>query len=656
MTQVPSDHDEAGPQEALVDLTKKLRKRERRLLQRLQKAQTARAKAVERLNRAQARLEKRTARLQRLEERLVLVRQQLQTLEALSEREPGSASQPQAAQAETATTSTAGAESSTGQDMKPAAATGASAEAGEIASGSAVLSELQALTHLLLEEGRREEQLRAGWGRSGPSSSAPADAAKDAGERTIDQTPAASEPEISAWLTFDQDQDTEPGARSEPDWVSQLAAGESNVSPTSQESLSELPAAHVAGEDARSQRPVAEQTSLQQSSAMEARQASSASAPPAAERPHQAALYGFDEPPDLPEAEGDDGEADFSPMTPAVLASSLLPASPAELVREARAAAEAAEEAARLAIERAALAAARLELLPSGRHLVQELAEVEQAVAQASHAAEVAQTTAREVEHWAQAIAPAADQASAPAQSGAFNRPAEAVSQHELQGELALDSTSETDAPAGTAEEDFPAPPTTVESRSETAASAASPPSEETQADPESALPQEKELLAPTETASPAILLQTEAIETSQPVEVEAMPPTQASEAPPSTEESAPSEVEPTTSSETTAPNEVALTTPDAPPISAAAEEQAEEKAADQDASAANLALEEAAETAEATTAAHQEMAEQAESAIPEATEEDTTQQASEQEEPGDATSVTQSASGGIEGEQTEAR
>ncbi|WP_052887480.1 hypothetical protein [Thermogemmatispora carboxidivorans] len=650
MTQVPSDHDEAGPQEALVDLTKKLRKRERRLLQRLQKAQAARAKAVERLNRAQARLEKRTARLQHLEERLSLVRQQLQTLEALTEGEPDSAPQPQS---ETAT-STAEAERSTAQDMKPAAATGASAETGEIASGSAVLSELQALTHLLLEEGRREEQLRAGWGRSGLSSPAPADTAKEAGERSFDQSPspAAFEPETSAWLSFDQDQDAEPGVRHEPDWVSQLAAGESNAGPTPKESLREL-SAHAAEDDASSQRATAEQISQQQSLALEARQASPA--PSAAERPHQAALYGFDEPPDLPEAEDDDGEADFSPMTPAVLASSLLPASPAELVREARAAAEAAEEAARLAIERAALAAARLELLPSGRHLVQELAEVEQAVAQASHAAEVAQATAREVEHWAQAIAPAANLASAPAQSGAFSPPAEAVSQQELQSERAPAGAGEVAAPAGTEDEDLLAPSTTIQPGPETEPSEASPLPEEMQADPESAPPHEEELFAPAETASSAISLQAEAIETPQPVEAEAMPPTQASEAPASTEEMALSQVGPTTSSEATVPTEAVVTPPEAPPLAAVSEEQAEDKAVDGEASAASEALEEAAIAAEAATTAHQEMAEPAESAIPKTTEEEATEQASRQKEPEDATSLAESAPSGIEGEQTEA-
>ncbi len=59
------------------DSRKRLQKREQRILERLQEAQTAQAKALERFQRAQARLQKRTQRVQRVESRLSLIRQQL---------------------------------------------------------------------------------------------------------------------------------------------------------------------------------------------------------------------------------------------------------------------------------------------------------------------------------------------------------------------------------------------------------------------------------------------------------------------------------------------------------------------------------------------------------------------------------------------------
>ncbi|GAC1354463.1 MAG: hypothetical protein NVSMB38_32950 [Ktedonobacteraceae bacterium] len=61
------------------DIEKKLRKREQRLLARLQEAQAAQASAVERFQRAEARLLKRMARTQRLEARLATLRQQLES-------------------------------------------------------------------------------------------------------------------------------------------------------------------------------------------------------------------------------------------------------------------------------------------------------------------------------------------------------------------------------------------------------------------------------------------------------------------------------------------------------------------------------------------------------------------------------------------------
>ncbi|WP_376794380.1 hypothetical protein [Thermogemmatispora sp.] len=489
MTQVPSDH-EAESQEALVDLTKKLRKRERRLLQRLQKAQTARAKAVERLNRAQARLEKRTARLQRLEERLSLVRQQLQTLEGLAERTPAPVAQEetasvsssqrlefptaQAVQEETASRE----DLSPGSSPSPREAAGLP-EASDAVRGNPALSELQALAHLLLEEGRREEQLRAGWKQPEHASFSLLEKAETAEVSSSEQASAAPAPETPGWPAFDQT--AEPGEGREPEWVSQLAIDESGPAPKGDE-----PELQTSAERSSVSPAETEQSGQQAPAAREARQ----QAMTTAERPRQAALYGFDEPPDLPESEDSSAEeADFLGMNPAALASSLLPASPAELVREARAAAEAAEEAARLAIERAAQAAARLELLPSGRHLVQELAEVEQAVAQASHAAEIAQTTARAVERWAGAIAPTAD-TSLPAQSTAESQ---LVQPAESQTESV--SSSSEPAPSPTPPEEALSPaaaasayvdlePVTTASSPEGEQRAARSPSDEEQPDP----------------------------------------------------------------------------------------------------------------------------------------------------------------------------
>jgi chromosome segregation ATPase len=67
------------PQEGSMptdDELKKLRKREQRILERLQEARKAQANALERFQRAETRLQKRSDRLQRIEGRLTLLRQQ----------------------------------------------------------------------------------------------------------------------------------------------------------------------------------------------------------------------------------------------------------------------------------------------------------------------------------------------------------------------------------------------------------------------------------------------------------------------------------------------------------------------------------------------------------------------------------------------------
>src|SRR5689334_10894126 len=65
------------PEERTPD-EKKLRKRQKRLQEQLQKAYCGQARATERLCRAETRLQRRQARVQRLQERLATVEQQLQ--------------------------------------------------------------------------------------------------------------------------------------------------------------------------------------------------------------------------------------------------------------------------------------------------------------------------------------------------------------------------------------------------------------------------------------------------------------------------------------------------------------------------------------------------------------------------------------------------
>lgn len=77
---------------------------------------------------------------------------------------------------------------------------------------------------------------------------------------------------------------------------------------------------------------------------------------------------------------------------------SLSPAEAARLVEEARAAAEAAEESARLAAERAVDVAARLEQIGSGRHLEQELLQLQVEAERASAMAQEAERAVREAE------------------------------------------------------------------------------------------------------------------------------------------------------------------------------------------------------------------------------------------------------------------
>ena len=69
------------------DLARKLRKREHRLLVRLQEAQQKEARALERLRRAGARLERRRARLERVNNYLILIHQQIADLE-ITDRQP----------------------------------------------------------------------------------------------------------------------------------------------------------------------------------------------------------------------------------------------------------------------------------------------------------------------------------------------------------------------------------------------------------------------------------------------------------------------------------------------------------------------------------------------------------------------------------------
>src|SRR5260370_8854620 len=69
--------DEEPRAGTVTDLARKLRKREQRLLGRLQEVQEKEARALERLRRAEARLQRRSARLERVLSHLLLVRQQL---------------------------------------------------------------------------------------------------------------------------------------------------------------------------------------------------------------------------------------------------------------------------------------------------------------------------------------------------------------------------------------------------------------------------------------------------------------------------------------------------------------------------------------------------------------------------------------------------
>src|SRR5260370_5481731 len=73
--------------ETVSDLARKLRKREYRLLERLQEAQQKEARALERLRRAGARLERRRGRLERVNNYLILLQQQISHL-AIAHRQP----------------------------------------------------------------------------------------------------------------------------------------------------------------------------------------------------------------------------------------------------------------------------------------------------------------------------------------------------------------------------------------------------------------------------------------------------------------------------------------------------------------------------------------------------------------------------------------
>ncbi len=73
--------DEELQAETVIDLARKLRKREQHLLERLQEAQAKEARAQERLRRAEARLQRRGARLERINSYLTYVRRQIADLQ-----------------------------------------------------------------------------------------------------------------------------------------------------------------------------------------------------------------------------------------------------------------------------------------------------------------------------------------------------------------------------------------------------------------------------------------------------------------------------------------------------------------------------------------------------------------------------------------------
>src|SRR6266851_4806720 len=73
--------------ETVSGLARKLRKREQRLLERLQESQQKEARALERFRRAGARLERRRARLERTNNYLILIHQQIADLE-IADRQP----------------------------------------------------------------------------------------------------------------------------------------------------------------------------------------------------------------------------------------------------------------------------------------------------------------------------------------------------------------------------------------------------------------------------------------------------------------------------------------------------------------------------------------------------------------------------------------
>jgi len=73
--------DEEQQAERAPDLAKKLLKREQRLLEHLQEAQEAEARALDRFRRVQARLQRKSARLERVKSRLLLVRKQIADLQ-----------------------------------------------------------------------------------------------------------------------------------------------------------------------------------------------------------------------------------------------------------------------------------------------------------------------------------------------------------------------------------------------------------------------------------------------------------------------------------------------------------------------------------------------------------------------------------------------
>lgn len=376
-----SSHQHEEAQKPIEEYRKRLLKKEQRMLEELQEAQEKQAKALERFHRAEARLQKRTARLQGMEARLSLMHQHLNELPGVASRSILMPPTNQSTRVE--------------EVASPPPLPTPETPATEAVQAPTPPPATPSFVYTPLEKPLQAEE-------PAPEAVAPVLATTDV-EATLPVEVVTSAPPTAAMETtyFHEPSESAPTPdMDEADLEAMLLP-----TPVAREKVSgRTTSTDVAREhDLVSADP---STSAQQDLTIVP--AVPSSRPPAPMEPTPITPT-LSPSPAAPNISPPPSAASSSPavwVSPSSVTSDdiVLSTSTAEVLeraRAARAAAESAEENARRAAERAALAAERLEQIGSGRHLLQEVIELETEAERADELALETEHSAREAERLA---------------------------------------------------------------------------------------------------------------------------------------------------------------------------------------------------------------------------------------------------------------